>query len=538
MKTLYRIILALTSGLILSTAWFEWGSGLLLLIALVPLLVLEDDITRSGRDKKAWLVYTYICLSQLAWNLAATWWIYHASFAGLLAALVISVFFMAVPFGLYSLTKRLFGRLTGYMSLILFWLAFEFAFNHGEISWPWLSLGNGFLFSIKLVQWYEVTGIFGGTLWVLLVNVLLYELLRKYRLERSVRKHKKLLLALLILIFVPISASLIRYYTYTEKKDPREVVVVQPNIDPYKKFEAMPSDEQTRIQIRLAAEKITESTDYVVCPETSISNNIQIGHFDRVWDLDTVKQFVQNHPHAKYVVGIMCWQRYPKGVTTKTSKPLEKSDRQYDTFNSAIQIDSSGEIPIYHKSMLVTGVEKMPYTWLFKPLKDLMVDLGGIFRSHGTMEERVVFQAPDDDIRIAPVICYESVFGEFVGDFVREGADYIFVITNDGWWDNTPGHRQHNALSSLRAIETRRSIARSANTGISCFINQRGDVTQQLGWWDRGALRESINANDKLTFYVQYGDVIGRFGFYAGIVLLLLLGLRLVFPFIFKGRGR
>ncbi|MBN1950510.1 MAG: apolipoprotein N-acyltransferase [Bacteroidales bacterium] len=534
MKLLYRNILALTSGLMLSTAWYEWGTGLLLLFGLIPLLILEDDLTRSGRSKRAWQVYLYAVLSLLVWNLVDTWWIINASLAGLLAAILVSTLFMAIPFGLYSLSKRLFGRITGYMSLILFWLAFEFAYNHGEISWPWLSLGNGFLFSIRLVQWYEITGIFGGTLWVLLVNILLYELLRKFRRDRSVKKHIRLLAAVLVLIFVPLIASLVRYYTYEEKEDPREVVVVQPNIDPYEKFNDMPGAEQTRIQIGLAAEKITANTDYVVCPETSITNDIRIGHFDRVWDLDTIGRFVNNHPKVKYVVGIMCWKDYAPGVTTKTSKQLGDSKRHYDTFNSAIQIDSTGDIPIYHKSKLVTGVEKMPYTWLFRPLQKIMLHLGGIFRSHGTMEERLVFQAPDDDIRIAPVICYESVFGEFVGDFIKKDANYIFVITNDGWWGKTPGYRQHNALSSLRAIETRRSIARSANTGISCFINQRGDVMQELAWWKRGSLRQSINANDRLTFYVKYGDYIGRFGFYGGILLLLMLGLRIFFPSRFR----
>ena len=120
------------------------------------------------------------------------------------------------------------------------------------------------------------------------------------------------------------------------------------------------------------------------------------------------------------------------------------------------------------------------------------------------------------------MICYESIFGEFVTDYVSEaGANFIFVITNDGWWGNTPGYVQHNSFSRLRAIETSRSIARSANTGISAFINQRGDILQRLGWWKRGGMKDTLNANDTITFYVKYGDYIGRIAVFTGIFILL-----------------
>jgi apolipoprotein N-acyltransferase len=118
------------------------------------------------------------------------------------------------------------------------------------------------------------------------------------------------------------------------------------------------------------------------------------------------------------------------------------------------------------------------------------------------------------------VICYESVFGEFFARFVRNGARVMFIITNDGWWGNTPGHRQHFDFASLRAIETRRSIARSANTGISAFINQRGDDLDATGYWVPAAIKGSINANREITFYVRHGDYLARMSSVLSIVLL------------------
>ena len=128
----------------------------------------------------------------------------------------------------------------------------------------------------------------------------------------------------------------------------------------------------------------------------------------------------------------------------------------------------------------------------------------------------------EDSTSIATIICYESVYGEFVTEFVKNGAELIFLITNDGWWGNTPGHKQHFLYSKLRAIETRRSIARSANTGISCFINQRGDVFQETEYWKPAVIKQSINKNTKFTFYVNYGDYIGRISVFIAVLFFLI----------------
>lgn len=519
-----RFLYTVFSAILLSIPWYEWGSGLFLLFAFIPLLFVEESIANTTGKGKYGKIFLYASLSFSLWNILTTWWIKNASFVGLVAAIVVTTLLMSVAFVMYAYIKGIWGRKTGYFGFVLFWLMYEFAYNHGEISWPWLTLGNGFLFSTRFIQWYEYTGVFGGSLWVIVVNVFQYELFRKYYKEGiKVRNLKFSFISTILVIILPIISSLSIYYTYQEKDNPREIVVVQPNIDPYLKFNDIPQIEQTRIQISEAAKLITQNTDYVVAPETSISGQFWTDQLEYVPDIRLIREFQKPYPQMKYVVGIYCYERYlSESAKTKTARPLGETGFYYDTHNSAIQLDSTSQIPIYHKSMLVTGVEKMPYTWLFKPLEKLTLKLGGIFRSHGTQQERDVFSAPDDETVVAPVICYESVFGEFVGEYIQKGANIIFVITNDGWWGNTPGHRQHNGLSQLRAIETRRSIARSANTGISCFINQKGDIQKELTWWKRGAIKASVNLNSELTFYTRFGDYIGRAGFYLALALFVI----------------
>jgi apolipoprotein N-acyltransferase len=235
-----------------------------------------------------------------------------------------------------------------------------------------------------------------------------------------------------------------------------------------------------------------------------------------------IKGFMKDYPQTSFVIGADTRMAYYEGRDkSSTARPIGNTEHYYDIFNTALQIDNQDEIQIYHKSRLVPGVEMLPYPKLFWWLEDLMLDLGGMSGSHGTQKERTVFHNNYKEIKVGVPICYESVYGEFVGEWVNNGANIIFVITNDGWWEDTPGYRQHHSYSRIRAIETRRSIARSANTGISSFINQRGDVIEYLGWEKRGAIRQKLNANDKITFYVKYGDFFARMSLVVSAIFLI-----------------
>jgi len=513
---------SLASGLLLIPAWYEWGHGLMALIALVPLFFVEDYLDNHKKDYRFVKAFQFGFIAFIIWNAGTTWWIYNASFVGMLMAVLVNTLLMSSVFWLFHICKRKLGSGLGYFALIIFWISYEHIYINGEISWPWLTLGHAFAFNVPFIQWYDATGVLGGSLWILLSNILIYLFIKKTILPAYRMKLRGTGILALFVILVPVLISLIKYFSYEEKEWPYDIVVIQPNIDPYQKFVSIPSVEQTAIQLNLADSLGDENVDYFVAPETSINNNIWLSQIDYIPDIRLVKKFTRDYPGAKYVVGIISYKRYGKNERpTPTSRPLPGTSDFYDSFNSAIQIDSTGHIPVYHKSKLVVGVEKMPYAKYLKFLKKLTLRLGGTFRAHGTQDFRENFYSPQDSVGIAPVICWESVFGEFVADYIKNGANMIFVVTNDGWWGDTPGYRQHNSISCIRAIETRRSIARSANTGISSFINQRGDVEKKLTWWVRGAIRHTINANDKITFYAKHGDYIGRISRFLSLLVIL-----------------
>ncbi|MCF6357230.1 MAG: apolipoprotein N-acyltransferase [Draconibacterium sp.] len=312
------------------------------------------------------------------------------------------------------------------------------------------------------------------------------------------------------------------YYSYVEKENPKNITIIQPNVDPYSEsYDLLAETQKKEKFIALAQSVTTNKTDYIIGPETVFENpgywneaNLQSNRFyRRFYDM------ILNYSNAEIIFGVSSYKVYPDKNTAPISARVN-GDAAYDRFNTAIFIERSGQSQIYHKSKLVVGVEKMPFMKYLGFLNDIVINIGGTTGSLGRQTEPSNFVSKDGT-KVAPVICYESIFGEYVAGYGQKGAGLIFIITNDGWWKNTPGYKQHLSFARLRAIETRRSIARAANTGISCFINQRGDIFQPTNWWVDAAINGTINANDKITFYVKYGDYIARVSLFVSILLLL-----------------
>ncbi|MDR2009508.1 MAG: apolipoprotein N-acyltransferase [Bacteroidales bacterium] len=511
--TLNNFILSISSGLILCLGWTQLGLGWTSFIAFVPLLIIMERLIKSEKKNGGSQFFGYTYLTFIIWNALSTWWIYYATLPGAIAAIVLSSLFMAIVMRVSYSSFKAFGRRIGYIVFATNWVAFEYLFMNSDISWPWLVLGNSFSNNISLIQWYEYTGHFGGSVWIVVINLFIYEILRQLTEKKEKKKIRNYSIGLACLIFIPMIFSGIRYSTYSDIGKNVDIVIVQPNIDPYNdKFGNLTTDEQLDIILNTAGTLADENVNYFVAPETAIPNGMWENEIETESSIIYIRSFLSQYfPHAKFIIGASTRKLYLDGENKSiTARKFKSSEHYYDIFNTSVQIDTSPDIYIYHKSKLVPGVEMMPYPQVFGFLQEILFDLGGMVGSHGTQEKRSVFPNEELGINVGVPICYESAYGEFMGEFVQEGANLLFVITNDGWWDDTPGYKQHRSFSRIRAVETRKSIARSANTGISCFINQRGDIIQELGWWKRGALRDTIKANDIETFYTKYGDYIAR----------------------------
>lgn len=519
-----KFFLSVLSAILLVLAW-QPNFTLLVFIAFVPLLLIEDEISNSNSSRKKIKIFSYSYLIFALWNVGVTWWVYYASAGGSLMAFFPNALLMGIAFLFFSNLKNRFSVKWGMCLFVPVWLAFEYGHSVWDLAWIWLNLGNVFCWHTNWIQWYEFVGSSGGTCWILAVNILIFYAIKN---TESIKRTSKWITPALLVV-LPIALS---YFILTIRsplqENKKNVVIVQPNIDPYSEKFDLDYASQFQKMLQLINGKINNETDYLVLPETFITGIEWFGvNENEIEKSEEIKWFrdslISRFPQLKIVVGASSYLIYKDEKSATATSRKDRSGTYFDCFNTAMQIDKD-RVQVYHKSKLVPGVERMPFPALFKPLENLAIDLGGTSGSLGTQKARANFYDDQNRSGVAPVVCYESVFSDYVGDYIRKGADFIFIITNDGWWSDSPGHIQHLNYARLRAVETRRQIARSANTGISCVIDEFGNISEPTEYWKEAVISAQIYGNSELSFFVRFGDLFS----YISVII---TGLCLLFSF-------
>jgi apolipoprotein N-acyltransferase len=525
--------LAILSGLLLWIAWPPTPyTTFLLFIGFVPMLLAMENIIQSATEKKGRQIFNVTFIGFFIWNTASVYWVYNAlKIVGNLVAIPITLIpyslgplLMAFACWFYYRLRLLTSRGWSLAGLVCLWIGYEYLHQSWDLNFPWMTLGNGFAVSHQWVQWYEYTGVYGGTIWVWALNIIAFLIYVGLREAQPQALRLKLISTFALVLVLPLGFSLFTYYNYTEQKNPSNIVVVQPNIDPYEKEGTMPPSQQIAIMSHLSDSIGQPNTEFFLWPETAIPDYMDEDRIQSSNSFIQAKQFLTKYKNGNLLTGGETYKIY-NTRETPTASPTQ-GGQFADSFSTALNIENSGKVQFYHKSRLVPGAESLPFGNALSFLKPVFEHLGGATGAYGSQADAEVFYS-QGGIGADPVICFESIWGGYVARSVQKGAQFIAVITNDGWWENTSGKDQHLDYAKLRAIETRRWVARSANTGISAFINQRGDVVQHSQWWTRAALKQDINLNSELTFYVQHGDYMPKAG---SILAVLLIGFVVVGP--------
>ncbi len=516
-----NFLYALLSGILLALAWPTYGFPLFIFFAFIPLFLAEFLVRNYSKKRKKLKVFALAYLSFFIWNLITTYWIYFSTPFGGAFAILVNSLLMALVFLLYHIVAKRTGFSAASAFLVSIWMVFEKIHLNWDFSWPWLNLGNVFSEYISWVQWYEYTGTFGGTLWIWLINIAVFKAILQYREFRDKAIIARAALKVALLLLVPLGLSAFIYYDYEEPEEKVNVTILQPNINPYTEKYNTNDTRIGELLLHLSKPAVTDSTDLILAPETVFADGTRISNFENSEAVFFGSQLSNLRPDLSFIGGVSLYDRFsdPEKVREQTNQlgPLD----WYDDYNSAFLVDPEGNLELYHKSKLVVGVENFPYRNILKPiLGNIMIDLGGTVAMKTTQENREVLWLKDS-LGAAPIICYESVYGEYVTGYVENGADFLSIITNDAWWGNTQGHKQHLSYAKLRAVETRRYVARSANTGISAIINARGDILKTLGYEEQGIIQGQLGINTEKTFYVKYGDYIARIAqFLAAFIFL------------------
>lgn len=544
-KRLAILAFLLLGGVLVSLAWPPINFLVGPMIGFVPLLLVEQYISSNTKRFRRNQVYWSAFLFFATWFYCGMWWSANAFVPAVLAAVLINSAFFSGVFLLFSQVRKNIGNKIGYLSFVVFLIAWEYIeIIDWDLSWPWLTLGYSLGDHTWAAQWYEFTGSLGGSLWLLLINLAVFKLVLTVVAKREAYLRFRKGLNVFYLIVIPIGISLLLYFNHEEKGAQTEIVVVQPNEDPYKgsfiteqgyNMGSMSRAGKLAWQMRLAAPLISDATSFVLFPESSFPQTVWNDQMDSLPLLIDFYQQAKLLHDVPFLTGVSYSEKFEHDLSKELPFDAHWSNRYktyYKNHNSALMVNGPGSDSLYNKSLLVIGPERIPWYFVFlqRYMDDFEDDSQGttVNFNHTIQENRDVFVGKLGKVKIAPIICYESIFGEYVGDYVKNGANVLGIITNDAWWDDTPGYQHHFAYARLRAIETRRAVARSANTGWSGFINQRGDVLLKSEFLKPTALKGKVQLNEELTFYVQHGDFIGRLSIPIAILLLINLFIRVI----------
>lgn len=530
------VILSFISALLFSVSWPTYGIPFFIFFAFVPLLLMEHEISKfSSIKRKGWAVFGLSYLAFIIWNIVTTGWLYyaknpdgsHAMFAVAFPVIVNSLL-MSIVFQLYYWFKKVRGTYFGLVFFVAIWLSFERFHLGWEFTWPWLNLGNAFSEYPKVIQWYDTIGATGGSFWILLINVFGFYTLRIWDAGKNRKDLIKNMTILSGIIFLPIFISLYQYNTYEEKPIGEvNVVLLQPKLDPYTEKYSKDSLQILGELLSLAEENSKTKVDLYIAPETAFPGNGSLSEkgFEKSLSVNIAKEFLKKHPGSVFLTGASTHKFLFEEEETEECSVKLQDGIWVNSYNSGLQIMPNHKVEVYHKGKLVPGVEIFPYIRFLKPiLGDAMLNFGGATSSLGIDKERKVFSNPFNKAKAAPIICYESAYGEFVTEYVKNGANLLAIMTNDSWWEDSEGYKQLLSYARLRAIETRREIVRAANSGVSAHINARGDILEDTIYNDKTALVVKANLLDEMSVYTQIGDLISR-------IAIFVLGFLLVYHF-------
>ncbi|NTV17713.1 MAG: apolipoprotein N-acyltransferase, partial [Chlorobiaceae bacterium] len=425
-------------------------------------------------------------------------------------------FFLTIPFFVFYAVKKMSGYRFALFSLPFLWVAWEWAYMQQDLSLGWLTFGNSQANLNHMIQYADVTGVWGISFWLVWFNVLAV-----VALSGSLKDALRPVIIMALMIAVPLLYALVLFQRegmVPEKNLQLRVTLVQPDIDPYEKWGRYNSAEIMARYYRITGRAVRDNRpELVIWPETAIPFHILDTPYAD--DLQALR-FALRQSNTALLSGFI-------DIVYKHNQPAE-------TYNASMLIvPGNGAPQIYRKMRLVPFAERVPYVDYFPWLDNLTFSLVGI-KGWGKGREASVMELSSSrhgKVVLANIICYESIFPGLVTEFVRKGARFLTLVTNDGWYGTSYGPYQHLAIGRFRCIENRRAMARCANTGLTVIIDKFGRTIAEIPWWQEQALTAEVPLASGLTFYTSHPDLLPKAASATSVVLFL-------FAFFRREKGR
>ena len=517
----YQLLLVLASSILLTLSFPNFNLWPLAWIGLIPLLF---AIENQKPLKAFFLAY----ITGILFFLGTVWWLIHVTLPGM----IFVILYLALYFGFFGLILSYSLQLKAYSLLLVApaaWVALEWLRSNGMFGFGWVLLSHSQSQNLPIIQISDITGAYGVSYLIVIVNVSIYAAVKRFRAKSD---YIAPLAVVSFLIFACLGYGYFRLNNiFTGEK--LKVSVVQGNIPQDEKW-----DRDFREGILARYEVLTkkaakEKTDLIVWPETSVP-----GFLESERDLfDRVKALAME-ASAPLLVGTVREGPGAKGV---------------EYYNSAVLFSEEGRvIDRYDKIHLVPFGEYIPFKNIFSFVEKFApIPIGDCSqgRDYKTFSFFIERNSKNKDfnwrlvkkVRFSALICFEDIFPGLVREFVKNGATFLVNITNDAWYKKTSAPFQHAASSVFRAVEYRVNVVRAANTGFSCFIDQKGRITDSVesngDIFVEGFKSHEIVLTKTRTLYGIYGDIFSYVCIVLTFVFLLYhTGLKLAVKYAYLGK--
>lgn len=500
-----ELLLLVLSGLILGISFppFPFPFTLWIFFGLVPYLYVLNNRTGLASISRATFIFGFV------FSLVTVYWVgsWQPEADSFLMIAGVALLFtlpcvLMIPSTLLYLTRKIFPKINAIWLFPLFWVTAEYLLTLTDLKFPWVTLGNGLTKFITFIQAAEFIGEFGFSIVVGFINVLLFFAFINFQKDKK-KFYKNISFGILLFIIF-MTYGLIRKNDFKISDQKIRMGLIQPNLDPWKKWEGGNLNNLLNQYLELSAESVNKGAKILVWPETAMPAYVFEGSYPQL--ANRIHKFCDSN-NVFLFTGMPDFRYYQNKKNAPGDAKFNKSGNYYYATYNAIMLITPGTTNIqkYGKMQLVPMGEKVPFVEQLKFLGEVFKWGVGI-TGWNVGKDTTVFHLSvngNDSLKISGLVCYESIFPEFVSAFAKQGAEMFVVVTNDSWYGKSSGPYQHKEFAVLRAIENRKSVVRCANGGISCVINAKGETEVESELFTEDVVVWDVPVEKGDTFYTS-----------------------------------
>lgn len=502
-------------------AWHSQYTVFLIFFAFIPILYFFDYPPESYNEKVKLYIFSFLAV--FLWIYFTLYWIKPINSKSHFILTFLSSGILFLPY-LLAYYFRFSKKKSSTVSKIIFittWVIVELCHDINLLGTPYLNLGHTMAVYPSIIQWYAWTGSVGGTIWILIVNSSVYLMLLFFTKDNWITWKNAgwcCFVCLSVAVFPIIISFFLSTFSFKNNETSINIVCVHTNVDVYDyKYDVEP-EILLNNYLELTLKHIDSTkNNLIVWPENAITGDIFFNDLDNSSIINIINQELCRGPKNVLISGAIVDEIVDNpGFNFYKPNIMHNSDEQYfyKRYNTALYISSNAPTLTKTKKRLVPFGEKIPPQKIFSPLVSLVPNLANLNFS-SKKDENPGFSIHNENIRISPIICYESAFSHYVADeTVNTNSNLIVVIMNEGWMKSKKAYNHFNWFSICRAIENQRQLVKSSNEGISALINSKGEIEVSATGVGADVIEGKLCINDKYSFFtchhskIHYGLLI------------------------------